>query len=78
MLDFRQSWNQLRKLKEFAILYCPYHALLLKQHQPFSSGKRAAWGAGGIPDMPCGPLGITVRCVCKSMGGCHCSRCEQF
>lgn len=28
--------------------------------------------------MPRGLLGITERCVCKSTGGCHCSRCEHF
>lgn len=28
--------------------------------------------------MPRGVLGITVRCVCKSIGGCHCSHCKDF
>lgn len=28
--------------------------------------------------MPRGPLGITVRSVCKSTGGCCCSSCEHF
>lgn len=78
MLDFSRVGNPLHKLKEFAVLYCLYHACLLKQHQPFGSGKRAAQGAGGILDMLRGPLWITVRCACKSTGGCHCFRCEHF
>lgn len=74
----QQSWNPLHKLKELAILYCLYHACLLKEHQPFSSGKWVAWGTGGIPEALCGPLGIPVRCACKSSGGCFYSRCEHF
>lgn len=74
---FQQSWNPLHKLK--SLLFCIVRIMLACWNNNLSAvGIGWPWGAGGIPDMPRGSLGIAERCVCKSSGGCHCSCCEHF